>query len=96
MDTIFPSTALAKQQPLVKHAADKDIVRITEHGYPAYIFASEEVYLHKIDEAVENALQEQAIRSAIEKGREDYAKGNVVTGIQAARAETKKRRSHAE
>ncbi|MEG2369333.1 MAG: sodium:proline symporter [Raoultibacter sp.] len=92
MDTIYPSTALSKNQPEVKRAARENIVRITEHGYPAYIFCSEEIYHQHIESAVEEALYERTLSDIIKRGRDDYAHGRFVTGTDAARAQTAKRR----
>ena len=89
---IYPASALVKIQPEVKAAAKKRMVRITEHGRAAFVFASEDVFQREVDEAVAEALEAIEIRQAIKRGREDFATGHFVTGIDAARAELDRRR----
>ena len=49
---VYPASALVKKQPEVKAAARERVVRITEHGRAAYVFASEEVFRREVAEAV--------------------------------------------
>ena len=49
---VYPASALVKKQPEVKAAAREKMVRITEHGRAAYVFASEEVFRREVAEAV--------------------------------------------
>lgn len=90
---IYPASALVKRQPEVKAAAREKMVRITEHGRAAYVFASEEVFRREIEEAVAEALEAIEMREVILRGREDYAAGRYVTGIEAAKAEVARRRA---
>lgn len=92
MEKIFPSTALIKDQPEVKHHAKEDLVRITEHGKAAYVFCSEEVYERRLSEAAEKALEEYKMEQIIERGREAYLDGRYVIGAEKARVEVAKRR----
>ena len=85
VEHIYPITALSKQQQMVKEAAREDIVRITEHGMAAWIFASEEVFERRIREAVEEALYEAKLDEAIAKGLDDIKNGRYVVGVDAAR-----------
>lgn len=89
---IYPASALVKIQPEVKAAARERMVRITEHGRGAFVFASEEVFQREVEEAVAEALEAVEMRRVIEQGREDFAAGRYVAGIDAARAEVKRRR----
>lgn len=90
---VYPASALVKKQPEVKAVAREKMVRITEHGRAAYVFASEEVFRREVDEAVAEALEAIEMREVILRGREDYAAGRFVTGIEAARAEVARRRA---
>ena len=90
---VYPASALVKKQPEVKAAAQKKLVRITEHGRAAYVFASEEVFRREVEEAVAEALEAIEMREVIKRGREDFAAGRYVTGIDAARAEVARRRA---
>lgn len=89
---IYPASALVKIQPEVKAAARERLVRITEHGRAAFVFASEDVFQREVDEAVAEALEAIEMRRVIERGRQDFAEGRYVTGITAARAELERRR----
>ncbi|MEG0477674.1 MAG: hypothetical protein RR572_08435, partial [Raoultibacter sp.] len=91
---IYPVTALAKNQIEVKAAAQKDVVRITEHGLGAYIFCSEEVFTDKLEQAASAAAYEASLAFIIKRGRADKAAGRVYLGTDAAFAEVEKRISH--
>lgn len=80
LEPIFPITALQKKQAEVKEAAREDVVRITENGAGAYIFATEEVYERKIREAARQAAEDAIIANAIERGRADIAAGRYYEG----------------
>ncbi len=90
---VYPASALVKKQPEVKAAAREKMVRITEHGRAAFVFASEDVFRREVDEAVAEALEAIEMREVIKRGREDFAAGRYVTGIEAARAEVARRRA---
>lgn len=93
LDPIFPITALQKKQAEVKEAARHDIVRITENGAGAYVFATEEVYERKMREAIDQAVEDALIADAIEKGRADIAAGRYYEGTEAFLAAVEERRA---
>lgn len=93
MEAIYPITALSKQQAEVKQAAKEDIVRITEHGAAAWIFASEEAFEARVQKAVADAMDEAQIAMLIERGRHDMEIGNVVVGTDKARKKLAQRRA---
>ena len=90
---IYPASALVKSQPEVKAAARERLVRITEHGRAAYVFASEDVFRREVDAAVAEALEAIEMRETILRGREDREAGRYITGIEAAKAEVIRRRA---
>ena len=83
LDPIYPITALQKKTADVKEAAQRDVVRITENGAGAYVFASEEVFEARIREEVEQAVEEAILAYAIERGRADIAAGRFRVGDDA-------------
>ena len=91
IEPIYLITALQKRQAEVREAAKENLVRITENGSGAYIFASEEVYERKIREAATQAVEDALIADAIERGRADIAAGRYIEGTEAAWAEIEKR-----
>ena len=91
MEAVYPVTALTKKQKVVKEAAKKDLVRITEHGEGAYIFCSEEVYERKVERAVREALYEAELDFTISRGLADYEAGRVYRGTAAAKDELARR-----
>lgn len=94
MEAVYPITALTKQQAKIKDAAREDIVRITENGSAAWIFASEEAYERRVEEAVAEALYEASISTAIARGMRDYDEGRITTGTEEARAKLAEMRNH--
>lgn len=92
MEAIFPSSALAKSLPKVKSAAKDGLVRITEHGYGAYVFMTESQFDNCLQKAREEAVYEMELTHVIERGREDCAQGRYVAGTEEARKEIAKRR----
>lgn len=94
MEAVYPITALTKQQSKVKEAAREDIVRITENGSAAWVFASEEAFERRVKAAVEEALYETSVTTAIARGMRDYDEGRITIGIEAARAKLAELRSH--
>jgi len=83
LDPIYPITALQKKVAEVKEAAQRDIVRITENGAGAYVFASEEVYEKRVAEAVARAVEDALLAHAIERGRADIESGRYLVGAAA-------------
>lgn len=90
---IYPASALVKSQPEVKSVARERLVRITERGREAFVFASEEVFKREVDAAVAEALEAIEMREIILRGREDFKAGRYVKGIDAAREEVARRRA---
>lgn len=95
LDPIFPITALQKKTAEVKDAARQEIVRITENGLGAFVFASEEVYEARVREAVEQAVEEALLSIAIERGRADIDAGRFMTGDAAWDEIEKRAAAHA-
>lgn len=85
MEPIFPITALTKQQGEVKEAAEKEVVRITEHGAAAWIFASEEAFEKYVCDAVAEALYEAQLAWIAQRGFSDFENGNVIRGTENAK-----------
>lgn len=94
LDPIYPVTALQKKTAEVKEAARHDIVRITENGVGAYIFASEEMFEKRIKEAVEQAVEDALIAGVIERGRADIAAGRFMVNDAAWEEIEKRAASH--
>lgn len=86
MEAIFPITALSKQQQEVKDAAREDVVRITEHGAAAWVFASEEAFERRVQRAVDDALYEAQLEATVARGMKDAEQGRIVVGTEAAKA----------
>ena len=78
---------------MVKEAAQRDIVRITEHGEGAYIFCSEAVFESKVERAVKDALYEKELAAVISRGEGDFGAGRIFHGTEAAKAEVARRLS---
>lgn len=90
--SVFPISALQKNQREVREAAKSKLLRITENGAPAFVFCSEEVLERTIDRAVEEALYERECLEALERGEKDIQAGKFVTGVdELERAVSKKR-----
>ncbi len=79
MPPIYPSTALKNQQKEIKSIADHEVVYITENGRGKYIFTSQEVFEKEIERAVEEALYEQRLATALRESRDDYGAGHFYT-----------------
>lgn len=75
MEAIFPISDLQKNAAEVKAAAQHDIVRITEKGRGAYIFASEQAFLDRIAREREDAAWEQKLFDAVEEGIQQIENG---------------------
>lgn len=76
---IFPITALSKDPKAVKTAAKNDVVRITENGRGAYIFASEEALAALLKREREAAVYEAYLSREIQEGLEDIEAGRFAT-----------------
>ena len=75
MSAIYPSTALKNQQREIKARADREVVHITENGWGKYVFMSEDVFEQSINQAVEDALYEARLKSALAESRKDFEEG---------------------
>ena len=95
LDPIYPITALQKKTAEVKEAAHRDVVRITENGAGAFVFASEEVYEKSIKEAVDRAVEEALLAGVIARGRADMAAGRFKVGESAWNEIESRAASHA-
>lgn len=95
LDPIYPITALQKRTAEVKEAARSKVIRISENGVGAYIFASEEVFEKRIEEAAARAVEEALLANAIEQGRTDIAAGRFLTGNDAWAEIEKRADAHA-
>ena len=80
LEPIYPITALQKKTAEVKEAARRNVIRITENGVGAYVFASEEVFERSMREAAERAVEEALLSGVIERGRADIAAGKYLVG----------------
>ena len=76
MEAIFPISDLQKNATEVKAAAQEDIVRLTENGRGAYIFASEEAFQARIAEERADAAWEQRLDDGIRAGLADFERGD--------------------
>lgn len=90
--TVYPVSALQKNQREVREAARHKMLRITENGASAYVFCSEEVLERTIEEAVSQALYERECLEAIELGEEEIANGKAVVGASALKEALASRR----
>lgn len=92
MEPIYPLTSLSKDVKEVKERANENIVRITENGRAAYIFASEKVFEERIRKEREDAAYEAYLTNAVGQGVEDIEAGRYATSREEAFAEAAKRR----
>ena len=89
MEAIFPISALQKEQKEVKEAARKGIVRITEQGRAAFVFASEEALEKRIQEERRQAVYEAKLEEIITAGRADVQGGRTYTDTERFFADLK-------
>lgn len=92
LSPIFPITALSKDPKRVKESAKDHVVRITENGVGAYVFASERAFQERIEREREDAAYEAYLSAAIDRGLQDVEAGRVVGTRAAMFAEASKRR----
>lgn len=69
----------------------QDITVVDADFMSDYGFCSEAMLEQRTAEVAEQAAYEERLAMGIERGRADYAAGRVVRGVDAARAELKKR-----
>lgn len=91
-EPIFPITALSKEPKKVKEAARDKVVRITENGCGAYVFASEAALKALIAREREDAKYEAYLMRSIDRGLADVEAGRYVTSQEEMFAEAAKRR----
>lgn len=91
-EPIFPITSLSKEPKKVKEAAKDKIVRITENGCGAYVFASEAAFNKLIEREREDAKYEAYLSQCIDRGLADIEAGRYVTSQEEMFAEAAKRR----
>lgn len=84
MEPIYSMTALQRSPSEVKEAARDDVVRITEQGRGAYIFASEEAFEKRIAEERADAAYEARLLESVGRGIEDIRAGRFVTSVDEA------------
>ena len=92
MTPIFPITALSKEPKEVKAAAQNGLVRITENGRGAYVFASEQALDDLIAREREDAAYEAYLLAEVGKGVEDISAGRYATSRADAFARAAARR----
>ncbi len=97
MSAIYPSTALKNQQREIKAVADNQIVHITENGWGKYVFMSEDVLRHTVEQAVEDALYEKRLADALADSRKNFEEGRFYSSREELRAAvaTKREAFHA-
>ncbi len=93
MESIFPITSLSKEPKAVKDEARRGLVRITENGKAAYVFASEEVFADIIKREREDAAYEAYLLREVGAGVRDLEAGRYFTSLGDVLAEAKKRRA---
>lgn len=79
MAAIFPISDLQKHPSEVKAFAQKEVVHLTENGRGAYVFMSEELFEDYILRRQEEAIWEQGLFDAIERGLRDVEEGRTHT-----------------
>ena len=91
---IYSFAALKSKQREVKDRANSEVVHLTENGNAAYVLCSEEVFAQEKERAVHDALYEQRVIAALERGRADREAGRVFHGVDAVRDEIERRLNH--
>ena len=86
MDVIYSSTALATRQREVKNAARDRIVRITENGEGAYVFASDAAFEAYVAQQRDEAAYEARMEYVLQRSRVDFANGRYVEGLDALKS----------
>ena len=92
MEPIFSMTTLQRSPSSVKEAAQSSVVRITEQGKGAYIFASEEAFERRIAEERAESAYEARLVESVGRGVDDIAAGRYFSSIDQAFAEAQRRR----
>ena len=96
MEAIFSMTDLQRNPSSVKKEADRGLVRITERGEGAYIFASERALEERIARERAEAAYEARLDEAVGRGIADIEAGRYTDDIDDAFAlASKMREAHA-
>lgn len=83
MAPIYPVTALSKDIKAVKAKADKQVVRISENGRGAYVFASEKALADLIEKERQDAAWEAYTLQSVARGVADVDAGRYTTSREA-------------
>ena len=84
MEPIFSMTSLQRCPGEVKRAAQDSLVRITEQGGGAYVFASEAAWEERILQEREDAAYEARLAEAMGRGLADIEAGRYATSVDEA------------
>ena len=87
------NSSLRKSSQHDKIRTDTQIVYIAENGRGEYIFTSEEVLEREIRQAVERALYEERLRTALTQSRTDLAEGRYYSSRDKLRAAVEEKRA---
>lgn len=79
MAAIFPISDLQKRPTEVKAYAQREVVHLTENGRGAYVLMSEELFEDYVARKQEEAVWEQGLVSAVERGIRDVEEGRTHT-----------------
>ncbi|MEE0028202.1 MAG: hypothetical protein U0J70_11470 [Atopobiaceae bacterium] len=79
MAAIFPISDLQKRPAEVKAYAQREVVHLTENGRGAYVLMSEELFEDYVARKQEEAVWEQGLVSAVERGIRDVEEGRTHT-----------------
>ena len=75
MAAIFPISDLQKRPAEVKAYAQREVVHLTENGRGAYVLMSEELFEDYVARKQEEAVWEQGLVTAVERGIRDVEEG---------------------
>jgi len=79
MAAIFPISDLQKRPAEVKAYAQREVVHLTENGRGAYVLMSEELFEDYVARKQEEAVWEQGLVTAVERGIRDVEEGRTHT-----------------
>ena len=79
MAAIFPISDLQKRPAEVKAYAQSEVVHLTENGRGAYVLMSEELFEDYVARKQEEAVWEQGLVAAVERGIRDVEEGRTHT-----------------
>ena len=96
MEPIMALTTLLRNPAKVKEAAKESIVRITQYGEGAYVFATEESFESYVRRQREEAAYEERLRLAVEHGLADIDAGRVSEDLDGLLSRVEGKFSHDE